>query len=132
MHVLAVDRLYYLEARFVQVAKAVEGALTGGPAGPPRVSALLINSGNGAEDEAGTQVQWHTFEHCSLPSKGENDTGTVRPSAGEPLEGAAFSRDDGPARGCWLSQKNLEDVTSLISSVIRANHDLLRVFVPFI
>lgn len=102
----------------MQVAKTVEAALDGASA--PRVSALLINGGSGTEEEAGSQVQWHTFEHCSLVSKGENDTGTVRPSAGEPLERPAFTKDDGPARGCWLSQKNLEDARTLISSVIRA------------
>ena len=102
----------------LQVAKAVEAALEGGSA--PRVSALLVNGGSGTEEEAGAQVLWHTFEHCRLPSKGENDTGPVRPSAGEPLERPAFTKEDGPARGCWLSAKNLEDARTLISSVISA------------
>jgi hypothetical protein len=106
-----------LKAKAEAATKALIGAIPG--ANAPRTSALVINSGTGAADEAGTAVDWPAYRFCSLPSRGVSDADTVVPTAGEPLEHPTFTLDDGPALGCWISQKNLDDAKTLVSSIIR-------------
>eukprot|EP00892_Ulva_mutabilis_P007845 jgi/Ulvmu1/5432/UM022_0227.1 len=96
--------------------KAVNLLVPGGSA--PRISLLTLNSGTGDSDEAGAAVDWVKHIHSTLPSKADN-TNSVVPSAGEPLERPALDAEGGSGRGCWLSSRNLDDTRAFISTVIR-------------
>ena len=107
----------HIKSQAEALVKAVNSAIPGGSM--PRVSMLTLNSGSGSNDEAGAVVDWAKHIHSTLPSM-EESSESVFPSAGEPLERPGLDSEEGPARGCWLSTRNLDDTRALISTIIRA------------
>jgi hypothetical protein len=98
-------------------AVAREAALAIGNADVVKVSKITINSGSGTASEAGAQTKWSQFRHSPLTCPGRHKS---VPCAGEPFQHVRMSQATAVAAGGWLSRANLDDMSSVVNTIVRA------------
>lgn len=103
--------------RAESVKKAVSQAI--GNDTVVQVSSVCINSGSGSAEEAGAQIGWSSYRHSNLSCPGRHG---VVPCAGEPFQHVQMEQATASARGGWLSKKNLEDLTTVVNTILRTLH----------
>jgi hypothetical protein len=101
------------------VSKAAAAAI--GNEAMVKVSAVTINEGSGGTEEAGAKVAWSDFRHSNLSCPGRH---RVVACAGEAFQHVQMEAASAGARGGWLSQQNLDDVTAVVNAILRARPPL--------